>query len=37
MVLSGQLNAPAVLPPEKNPTLPSEQEAGRVSNSVWML
>jgi len=36
MVVSGQLNAPAALRQEKN-TLPNEWEAGRVSESVWML
>jgi hypothetical protein len=32
-----RLRAPATLPPEKLPPVSIEQEAGRVSELVWVL
>jgi hypothetical protein len=35
MEVSGQLHAPAALPPGKEPHLPVEQEAGWAPEPVW--
>jgi hypothetical protein len=35
MEVSGQFHAPATLPPEKEPLVPTEQEAGWAPESVW--
>jgi hypothetical protein len=37
MEVSGQLHAPAVLLPEKEPPVPTEQEAGWAPKPVWKL
>jgi hypothetical protein len=36
MEVSGQLHAPAALPPKKEPPTPIGQEARRAPELVWM-
>jgi hypothetical protein len=35
--MSGQLHAPAALPPGKEPPVPIEQEVGWTSEPVWTI
>jgi len=35
MEVSGQLDAPAILPPEKVPLIPIGEEAGWAPEQVW--